>query len=261
MRADKMFAERFGSRSKAQEALKKGLVTLNGKRISPHDELDKSEIERCDMIKEEESFVSNGGYKLARGLSVFCEDVSGATVCDLGSSTGGFCDCLLKRGAKRVFCVDVGVGQLEKSLAFDPRVTVMDGVNARYLRAEDFPCPIDCVTGDLSFISLKLLLPAVSGLLEPGGRAFLLFKPQFECGPKALSKRGICPRRLHAGLLKELYRAASELGLFPQNVVNAPLKERKNVEYLVLFKKDAPALPQEDFLRRAATLFETADAP
>ncbi len=246
MRADKFFTERFGSRAKAAEALKEGLVLRDGRPLSPADEV-RAEDGFLFLTRREE-FVSNGGYKLARGLDVFGQAVAGLTFADLGASTGGFTDCLLQRGAKRVFCVDVGESQLATSISADSRVTVMDRTNARYLKAADFPCPLDGVTGDLSFISLRLILPAVKELLPAGGNAFLLFKPQFECAQNGLSKKGICSPALHKKLLGEFYDFCLSLPLFPAGIANAPVRPKKNIEYLVWLKRDAPALPRDEFL-------------
>lgn len=251
MRADKFLADRFGSRTKAQQALQKGLVLRDGNPLLPKDDV--KEGDRLIFLEEAEHFVSNGGYKLARGLAVFCEDVSGCVIADLGASTGGFTDCLLQRGAKRVYCVDVGRSQLDKSIASDPRVSVMDGTNARYLKRESFPEPIDCVTADLSFISLRLVLPAVAAVLAEGGRAFLLFKPQFETAGD-IGKSGILPRARHVRLLRDFYLFCTEHGMAVRNIVNAPLREGKNVEYMLHLKKGGDSLPIHDFLGRAADL-------
>ncbi len=251
MRADKYFARRFGSRTKAREALERGLVLHCGKPLSPAD--DAEDGEDYDLLGELD-FVSNGGYKLERGLSRFQESVEGCVVADLGASTGGFCDCLLRRGAKTVFCVDVGESQLAPSLACDGRVVAMDRTNARYLSPGDFPLPIDVITSDLSFISLRLVLPAVSSLLREGGRAFVLFKPQFECEGKGLGKSGILPQSRHASLLSEFYDFCVALRLAPQEIVNAPLRKKKNVEYLVFLKKDAAAIGKAEFLAHASQI-------
>ena len=151
----KYFFRAFRFRTKAAEALKQGLVLRDGRLLSPDSEV--NEGDAFEFLSPEEQFVSNGGYKLARGLDVFQEDVSGKAYCDLGASTGGFTDCLLQRGAKSVVCVDVGESLLAPSLASDPRVVVMDNTNARYLKKEDLPFPVDGVVSDLSFISLSLV--------------------------------------------------------------------------------------------------------
>ena len=254
MRADKFFAEKFSSRTKSAEALKKGLILRKGKPLSPKDEV--RETDEFTFLSPEEEFVSNGGYKLARALDVFQESVAGCVFADLGASTGGFCDCLLKHNASHVYCVDVGESQLDERLSSDVRVTVMDNTNARFLNPEDFSQTLDGVTADLSFISLKLVLPAIKRILPAGGRAFLLFKPQFECGREGLKKGGICPVTLHAKLLSGFYDFARSLSLAPQNIVNAPLREKKNVEYMIFLSSEGTPIEKWDFLKRAEKLYE-----
>ncbi len=252
MRADKYFAEKFGSRTRAKAALEAGRISQNGKILSPSDEVSEGGF---FLIAEADDFVSNGGQKLERGLSHFSESVEGKVVCDLGASTGGFCDCLLRRGASKVYCVDVGEGLLDPRLAADPRVVKMDKTNARYLQPSDFPEPIDIVTSDLSFISLKLVLPAIYGLLQMGGRAFVLFKPQFECGGKGLPKSGILDKKYHKNLLSDFYSFCVALGLAPRGIVNAPVKRGKNIEYIVFLEKGGTAIPALAFLQSAQNIF------
>ena len=254
MRADKFFAEKFSSRTKAAEALKKGLILRGGKPLTPKDEVE--EGDEFAFLSAEESFVSNGGYKLSRALEAFHESVSGGVFADLGASTGGFCDCLLKHGAAHVFCVDVGESQLDESLISDSRVTVMDNTNARFLNPEDFSRPLDGVTADLSFISLRLVLPAIKRILPQHGRAFLLFKPQFECGREGLKKGGICPETLHKKLLSDFYDFAISEALMPLDIVNAPLREKKNVEYMLFLSAQGVPIPKWDFLKRAEMRYE-----
>ena len=254
MRADKFFAEKFSSRTKASEALKKGLILRSGKPLSPKDEV--SEEDEFCFLSPEEEFVSNGGFKLARALEVFQESVEGGVFADLGASTGGFCDCLLKHNAAHVYCVDVGESQLDVNLREDKRVTMMDNTNARFLEPEHFPQTLDGVTADLSFISLKLVLPAIKRILPAGGRAFLLFKPQFECGREGLKKGGICPVKLHGKLLSDFYDFALLHSLAPKNIVNAPLREKKNVEYMIFLSSEGAPIEKWDFLKRAEKLYE-----
>ena len=252
MRADSFFAEKFGSRTRAKDALKRGLVLRNGRALAPSDEVD--EGDRFVFLEEGAAHVSRGGVKLERGLDVFGESVSGGVFADLGASTGGFTEVLLERGAKHVFAVDVGKAQLAPSLVSDDRVTVMDETNARYLTKESFPQQLDGIVSDLSFISLKLVLPAVSEILASGKRAFVLFKPQFECGGKGLGKGGILPVRYHGALLAEFYWFCSSLSLAPRAIVNAPVVPRKNVEYVVFLQKDGAAVSADAFLKMAETL-------
>ncbi len=174
---------------------------------------------------------------------------------DLGASTGGFTDCLLQGGAARVYCVDVGKCQLDGSLIETGKVVVMDETNARYLSASDFPEPIDGVVADLSFISLRLVMPAIFAILREGGEAFLLFKPQFECEGKGIGKSGILPTSRHAALLRKFYADACACGLSPQGIVNAPLRPAKNVEYIVRLVKGGQAAAEAKFLNGAAHLF------
>ncbi len=252
MRADKFFSEKFGSRTKAQQALSRGLVLRNGVPVSPKEEVTGSE--EFAFLSEEAAFVSNGGYKLERGLSCFHASVEGAVAADLGASTGGFCDCLLQHGVRKVYCVDVGKSQLDARLVADPRVAVMDGTNARFLTRASFPEEIGVVTADLSFISLRLVLPAVFSVLGEGGRAFVLFKPQFECGGRGLGKSGILPVRLHAELLSEFYDFAVSLGFSVKDVVNAPVRPKKNVEYVIYLAKGGNSVPGGRFLELSRDL-------
>lgn len=253
MRADKYFAEKFGSRTKAKEKLIRGLIYANGKPLFPDSELTGEE---CFRFIEEDGFVSRGGDKLERGLSVFGESVEGGIFADLGASTGGFTDCLLRRGAKKVYCVDVGENQLDEVIRSDSRVVVKDKTNARYLIQEDFEEQLDGIVSDLSFISLRLVLPAISRLLGENGRAFVLFKPQFECGKGKTGKSGILPVREHAALLSDFYDFASSVGLYIRDIVNAPVRAGKNVEYVLFLSKRAPALEKHEFLRRGADIYE-----
>lgn len=255
MRADKFFAERFGSRTKAAIALKQGLVLRGEKVLSPDDEV--KEGEHFQFIQPLR-FVSQGGYKLERGLSVFGERVEGLVFADLGASTGGFCDCLLQHGAKRVYCVDVGENQLDEKLKTDPRVVVMDNTNARYLDQESFPEQIDGVVSDVSFISLRLILPAVKEFLCKNGNAFVLFKPQFECGGIGLGKSGILPVSKHAALLSSFYDFCLEIGLFPHGIVNAPLREKKNTEYVICLKNSV-GIDKKTFLALSTQVHETKE--
>ncbi len=252
MRADKFFAQKFSSRTKAQEALKAGRILRGGRPLSPSDDV--KETDEFTILEGEDT-VSNGEKKLERALAFFHIDMEGRVVADLGASTGGFTHALLRRGVKSVFCVDVGEGQLAPRVKEDPRVIVMDRTNARYLERGSFSLPIDDVVSDLSFISLRLVLPAVSRILSDEGRAFLLFKPQFECGGVGLGKGGILPRKRHAALLDAFYDFACGEGLFPQGVVNAPLVDGKNIEYIVYLVKAVPPLDKYKFMMNVNNIF------
>ncbi len=238
MRLDKALAEKFGSRSKAADAIERGLVKVNGKIASRSQEIRDSDV--IEFIEPAESYVSAGGFKLAKALRDFDLSVKGLTIADIGASTGGFTDCLFQNGAEKVYCVDVGKGQLDPSLS-GKNIVVMDGVNARYLTADMFG-PLDGATCDVSFISLKLVLPSIAAILSDGGIALTLVKPQFECGQKNLTKDGFCrDAKVRHEVLLDVLDAASGLGLAPQNVCEAPIVEGKNVEYVAYFVKGGAA--------------------
>lgn len=237
MRADKFFAEKFGSRTKAAEAIEKGLVLLNGKMLRPKDEV--SGEEAFTFVVAEENFVSNGGYKLSRALKSFSFDCSELTFADIGASTGGFSDCLLQNGVKKIYAIDVGESLLHDSLRNNPKIVRMENVNARYLEKEDFSEDIQGVTIDVSFISLKLIIPAIKRILSQNGNAFLLIKPQFECEKKNIGKSGIVHPSAHPKIVKNIVEFCIETGLYPFGIVNAPVRKGKNIEYVLHVKPTA----------------------
>ncbi|MBQ8429167.1 MAG: TlyA family RNA methyltransferase [Clostridia bacterium] len=231
MRADKYFSERYGSRTKAAEAIEKGLVLVNGKLIKPKTEI--SENDEIQFITPTENYVSNGGYKLARAIERFnfsCKDLIFA---DIGASTGGFTDCLLQNGAKKVYTVDVGESLLHESLCGDSRIVQMENTNARYLTKADFSDEIDGIVADVSFISLRLIFPVIKEILQNNGHAFVLIKPQFECENKHIGKSGIVATSAHADIVKKVLEYAEENGLYPHAIVNAPVRKGKNIEYVL----------------------------
>lgn len=191
LRLDILLVERglAESREKAQRLILAGSVRVDGQVV------DKAG-RPCDStavvtVAEGEKFVSRGGGKLAAAFEAFALDVAGRVCADIGASTGGFTDCLLQHGAARVYAVDVGRGQLDWRLRTDPRVVVRDGVNARYLSRNDIPEPFQFAVVDVSFISLTLILPPVTNLIEPGGHLVTLIKPQFEAGRDKIGKGGV----------------------------------------------------------------------
>jgi 23S rRNA (cytidine1920-2'-O)/16S rRNA (cytidine1409-2'-O)-methyltransferase len=183
VRTDLLLVERglAPTRTRAQELVRRGSVTADGARVErPAQLLDAGSVLAVDAPL---AFVSRGGEKLDGALKAFGVELSGAVVVDIGASTGGFTDVALKRGASRVYAVDVGHDQLHPSLRSDPRVVVREGTNARTLGAHDFDDPIDVVVVDASFIGLAKLLDAVARILREGGTLIALVKPQFEVGP------------------------------------------------------------------------------
>lgn len=235
MRADKYFAEKYGSRTKAAEAIEKGWVLVNGKKILPKDEI--KDTDAICFVEDGVRYVSNGGYKLARALETFAFPLEGLVFVDIGASTGGFTDCLLQNGAKRVYAVDVGESQLDEKIAMDERVVVMDDTNARYLKKCDFPEPIDGIVTDVSFISLRLIFPAIAEILSESGFAITLIKPQFECENKNIGKSGIVHPSAHAEIVGKVFGYARECGLSLYGITNAPIRKGKNIEYVALWKK------------------------
>ena len=244
MRIDLFLAENgyCKSRSKAAEAIKEGRVLVDGKPVEKPSFLVEEGMEVTLLESEEEGFVSRAGYKLEGALKAFSIDVSGMTAVDLGASTGGFTDCLLQRGASYVYAVDVGHSQLDEKLLCDARVKNMEKTNARYLKKEDFARPVDMVVTDVSFISQRLLYPAVADILPSGGLFVSLIKPQFEVGKQHVGKGGIVrdPQgKLFRNLLAELKAEGSNHGLKLLSYTDSPiLGGDGNREYLAYWRKE-----------------------
>lgn len=183
-------------------------------------------------------YVGRGGIKLAGALDAFGLEVRGAVVLDAGASTGGFSDCLLQRGAERIYAVDVGYGQLDWKIRSDPRVVVMDRVNIRHLRPEDLPEKPDLVTLDLSFISLRTVLPAALALMAPEGRIVALVKPQFEVGKGRVGKGGIVrDESLRKSAVEAVIEKARSLSLDHRGTAESSIRgERGNREFFILLE-------------------------
>ncbi|MES1245300.1 MAG: TlyA family RNA methyltransferase [Acidobacteriota bacterium] len=192
MRLDHLLVQRglFPTREQARRAVMAGIVELDGHRADkPGTPV--GEDARVSVLGPKEPFVSRAGRKLADALDHFQVDPAGLVCLDVGASTGGFTDCLLQRGAVRVYALDVGYGQLDHKLRYDDRVVVMERVNARNLGPGDLPEPAGLITIDVSFISLSKVMPALVPHLAAGGRVLALIKPQFEAGKGAVGKGGI----------------------------------------------------------------------
>ncbi len=190
-------------------------------------------------------YVSRGGLKLAHALDRFGVAVAGRVALDVGASTGGFCDCLLQRGVRLVYAVDVGRGQLHPHLRADPRVIALEQTDIRNLETLPGELPATLAVIDVSFISLRLVLPAVLRLLDPAGEIIALVKPQFEAGPGAVSRRGVVRRPAERErALQEVLALARTIGLEPAGLVPAPPdEERGNAEYLVHLRREASCVP------------------
>lgn len=219
------------SREQAQRMIMAGLVLVNDRpSTKPGHKIPTDAVIR---VKERPPYVSRGGHKLAAGLDAFGVDPTGWVCADLGASTGGFTDVLLQRGAVRVYAVDVGYGQLHWRLRTDPRVTVMERINARYL--DRLPEPIQLVVIDASFISLRLILPAAQRILAPDGQIIALIKPQFEAGRERVGKGGVVrDERVHRQVLRDMVTWAAERGYGPQGLIPSPILGPKgNREFLL----------------------------
>ena len=230
------------SREKARTLIMAGSVYVNNQKFDkPGDTVsDDAEIEvRGSMLK----YVSRGGLKLEKAMQLFPIDLNGKICMDIGASTGGFTDCMLQNGAQKVYSVDVGYGQLAWQLRQDPRVVNLERTNARYLTHEQVPEEIDFFSVDVSFISLRIILPAVRPLLRDGGQAVCLIKPQFEAGREKVGKKGVVrDRAVHEEVVETICRFALENGYSVLGLTFSPVKGPEgNIEYLVyLEKSDAP---------------------
>ena len=202
-------------------------------------------------LKAPPRFVSRGGEKLDHALTVFGIEVRDLIAADFGASTGGFTDCLLQRGAARVYAIDVGYGQLASRLRADPRVVVIERTNVRHL--ESLPERVDLVTIDVSFIGLSLVLPAARNLLNDSGRIVALVKPQFEAGRAEVGRGGVVrDPRAHRRVLENLFATAEERGLGITGLTASPLRgPAGNIEFLAALAPGVSSIPMNDAIERA----------
>jgi len=241
-RIDKLLVERglAESRTKAQAMVMAGIVLVDEQRVEkPSQQFDPNSTVRIKGGDDPTSrYVGRGGLKLEAGLREFQIDVGGLICLDVGASTGGFTDCLLQHGAAGVVAVDVGHNQIDWRLRNDPRVEVREGVNARYLKPEDFASKFDLAVMDVSFISATKVLPAIVPLLVNGGTIVTLIKPQFEVGKGEVGGGGIVrDAAKRARVVEEVNEAARALGLEVVNVIESPIAGAEgNVEYLAFYK-------------------------
>jgi len=238
-RIDKLLVDQglADSRTKAQALVMAGVVLADEQRVNKPSE--KFPLTATLRIKEsaESRFVSRGGLKLEAGLREFSIDVRGLTCLDVGASTGGFTDCLLQHGARKVVAIDVGHNQMDWRLRHDPRVELREGVNARRLPPSDFDQKFDFATIDVAFISATKILPAIVPLLKETGRIVTLIKPQFEVGKGEVGKGGIVrDSAQHQRVIGEVNSAAEALGLKVGGLVDSPiLGADGNVEFLAFY--------------------------
>ena len=249
------------SREKAQAMIISGTVFLNGQRA------DKASL----AVKEEDAveargtahpYVSRGGLKLEKALQVFPIDVTGITAMDIGASTGGFTDVLLQNGAAHVYSIDVGYGQLDWKLRNDPRGTVMERTNARAMTREQFPDVPSLAVMDVSFISIRLILPAAIGVMGDEGRFLTLVKPQFEAGRDRVGKKGVVREaETHRDVLREIMAFVESIGWVVQGMDFSPIRGPEgNIEFLydlVKTGRERAVCSEEDILRTVAAAHDS----
>ena len=239
-RLDVLLTERglLDSRQKAQATIMSGIVFVNGQRVDKvgtavaNDAL--IEIRGTTL-----PYVSRGGLKLEKAMQTFPLTLTGKICADIGASTGGFTDCMLQNGAKKVYAVDVGYGQLDWKLRKDARVVCMERTNARYLTHEEIPEELDFASVDVSFISLKLIFPALYGLLREGGEIACLIKPQFEAGREKVGKKGVVrDPAVHLEVLEHFLIHAKENHFTVLGITYSPIRGPEgNIEYLGFLRK------------------------
>ena len=243
-RIDKLLVDRglADSRTKAQALVMAGAVLIDEQLVNKPSELFPHDANIRIKDNATQRYVSRGGIKLEAALREFKMDVRGSVCLDVGASTGGFTDCLLQHGAKRIVALDVGHNQLDWKIRNDPRVEVREEVNARHLAPSDFEEKFDLVTIDVSFISLTKIMPPVVSLLSDRGSVVALIKPQFEVGKGEVGKGGIVKDpALHQRVINEVNTAAESVGLKVDGVIESPIKGADgNIEFLALYVESEP---------------------
>ena len=227
------------SREKGKAMIMAGLVYVNGQKETKAGASVKSE-DCIELRGEKMPYVSRGGYKLAKAIDEFSLTLDGCICMDIGASTGGFTDCMLMNGAVKVYSIDVGYGQLAWKLRNDERVVNMERTNFRYVTHEEIPEEIDFASVDVSFISLKLIVPVMRNLLKDKGRAVCLIKPQFEAGKDKIGKKGVVRDiETHYDVVQMIHDFVIENGFSVLNLDFSPIKgPQGNIEYLIFIEKD-----------------------
>ena len=246
------------TRTKAQAIIMSGDVYVGGQKA------DKPGMSYEDTVEIEVRgqacpYVSRGGLKLEKALRDFGVDPTGYVCSDSGASTGGFTDCLLQQGAAKVFAIDVGYGQLAWKIRQDPRVVCMERTNIRYVQPEDLGEPLDLSVVDVSFISLKIVLPAIARLLKPTGQVLCLIKPQFEAGKEKVGKKGVVrDPAVHQEVLEHFVALADELGFTIRSLTFSPVKGPEgNIEFLGHLSREAGVRNVPDLAALVAEAHET----
>lgn len=228
----------FDSRARAKAMIMAGKILVNGQKIDKAGTLiaDDAEIR---ILGEEMPFVSRGGLKLQKALDVFRINLSGKIAADVGASTGGFTDCMLQHGAKKVYAIDVGYGQLAWKLRSNVQVVNMERTNIRNVTRKDFYDDIDFVSIDVAFISLEKVLPVVFDVLKDSGEVIALIKPQFEAGREHVGKKGVIrDKKIHAAVIERVLNFAASIGFGINGLDFSPVKGPEgNIEYLAYLSK------------------------
>ncbi len=239
-RLDVLLTERglAPSRERAKALVMAGIVYAGGVKIEKAGDMVASDAV-IEVRGEDIPYVSRGGLKLQKAITAHNLDLTGAVCADIGASTGGFTDCMLQHGARRVYAVDVGYGQLAWKLRTDERVVNLERTNIRYVTEEQIPEPLDFGSIDVSFISLTLVLPVLYRLLRDGGEGVCLVKPQFEAGKGKVGKKGVVREpEIHLEVLKKIFAFCGEIGFCVKGIHFSPIKGPEgNIEYLFYFKK------------------------
>ncbi|MBQ5951161.1 MAG: TlyA family RNA methyltransferase [Lachnospiraceae bacterium] len=229
------------SREKAKAQIMAGIVFVGGNREDKAGAM-VAEDAVIEVRGKTLPYVSRGGLKLEKAMEVFPIDLNSRVCMDVGASTGGFTDCMLQRGASRVYAVDVGYGQLHWKLRNDPRVVCLEKTNVRYITREQVPEEIAFFSADVSFISLSRVFPAVRPLLAPGAEAVCLIKPQFEAGREKVGKKGVVrDPAVHEEVIHAVLAFAREDGFVPAGLTYSPVRGPEgNIEYLLYLKTEGP---------------------
>lgn len=249
------------TRTKAQAIIMSGLVYVDGQKA------DKPGISYEETVGIEVRtgacpYVSRGGLKLEKALRDFGVDPTGFVCSDSGASTGGFTDCLLQQGASKVFAIDVGYGQLDWKIRSDPRVVVMERTNVRYVTPEDLGEPLDLSVVDVSFISLRIVLPVIKTFLKPTGQVLCLIKPQFEAGKEKVGKKGVVrDPAVHREVLDNFVAMVHEIGFTIQGLTFSPVKGPEgNIEFLAHLTVEEKNGMQPDTAKIVANAHDTLKA-
>ncbi len=228
------------SREKAKALIMAGVVFVDGQKADKAGE-QCSELSVIEIKSNPLKYVSRGGLKLEKAMELYEINLLNKTCADIGASTGGFTDCMLQNGAKRVYSVDVGYGQLAWKLRSDDRVVVLDRTNARFISHEIIPEQIDFFSVDVSFISLKLILPAIANVVSNDAFGVCLIKPQFEAGKGKVGKNGVVrEKNIHIEVIENVFSYISDNSFFVKGLSFSPVKGPEgNIEYLVLISRQS----------------------